>query len=117
MGRTTTLEGSTTVLGMATSCWPVAIETWNGVAFQNPDACTECHACEKVCPMDLQPRTLDAEESRSGVGFYPNGMTNHALCIRCGDCVAACEATTDGEEVAPLGMGWLGEPDKRRQRA
>lgn len=92
-------------------------ETWSGVSFQNPEACTECKACEKVCPMDLQPRSLDAAESREGVGFYPNGMTNHALCIRCGDCVAACEATAEGEELAPLGMGWLGDPRERGGRA
>ena len=76
---------------------------------QLPENCTDCHACENVCPSDLLPREMEGP-SRGGSGLFPDGLGNHALCIRCGDCVAACEGTTDRNAVAtPLRMGWLPE--------
>ena len=69
-------------------------DTFNGVDLAHPESCTDCGACEKACPMDLLPRTLPGAAHRKGSGLYPDGASNFALCIRCGDCIAACEATT-----------------------
>ncbi|MFT5284195.1 MAG: polyferredoxin [Planctomycetota bacterium] len=92
-------------------------KTSNGVEFSNPDACIECDICDKVCPIDLLPREMefeDEEHERSGSGLYPDGMTNHALCIRCGDCVVACEAMTSRFDTStPLRMGFLPPEDER----
>ena len=76
----------------------------------HPENCTDCHACENACPVDLtwMPREMATEELRPGTGFYPDGLSNHANCLRCGDCVVVCESTTgelDGS--TPLRMGIL----------
>ncbi len=87
-------------------------DTRTGVEFAHPEACTECKACEAVCPVDLKPTEMATGEMRAGIGFYPDGMTNYANCLRCGDCVVACEATTARNEApVPLRMGVLPVPD------
>lgn len=62
----------------------------NGIEFHE-SACTDCGICDKVCPMDLHPRDMSGGAYRDGTGLYGEGMSNFALCIRCGDCVVACE--------------------------
>jgi ferredoxin len=39
-----------------------------------PQSCTECSLCRKVCPMDIEPHTGQ----------------NQLECIRCGECVSNC---------------------------
>ncbi len=79
-----------------------------GVEFANPQACTDCHACENVCPVDLKPRAMASADTRPGIGFYPDGLSNLANCLRCGDCIAACEGTTAGRrDSTPLRLGRL----------
>jgi polyferredoxin len=83
-------------------------ESFNGVEFAHPATCIECNACDKACPMDLAPREMSGGAYLDGHGFYPDGQSNFSLCIRCGDCVVACEGTTahiDGP--TPLRMGFL----------
>ena len=83
--------------------------TRTGIEFAHPEACTDCHACENTCPVDLLPRQI-AGAPRPGTGFYPDGLTNDANCLRCGDCVAVCESTTGKNEgPTPLVMGWLSD--------
>jgi polyferredoxin len=85
----------------------------NGVEFANPSACTDCKACDNVCPMELEPRHMSGGKYRGGKGFYGDGMSNFSNCIRCGDCLIACESIGGkGAEQLPLRMGWL-PPDKR----
>lgn len=80
-----------------------------GIEFAHPEACTDCHACENTCPTDLKPRELATAPPRAGTGFYPEGLTNYANCLRCGDCVAVCEATTESDDApTPLRLGWIG---------
>lgn len=89
-------------------------ETVNGVEFAHPETCTECGACEKVCPMDLKPKEMSGGAPRESAGLYPEELSNFALCIRCGDCVKACEATSDDHDgPLPLRMGFL--PPAARQ--
>lgn len=86
-------------------------DSLNGVAFAHPESCTDCGACTKVCPMDLEPRHLVDGAPRATSGFYPEGTTNLAQCIRCGDCVIACEGVRrDAVEPVSLALGWLEQP-------
>ena len=81
-----------------------------GVVFAHPDNCTDCHACENACPVDLQPRELLTGAQRGGIGFYPDAVTNLANCLRCGDCVNVCEEIAEGGEQVPdtpLALGLL----------
>ena len=89
----------------------LAQNTLNGIEFAHPETCTECKACDKVCPMDLKPRELSGGAYRGGTGFYPQPLSNFALCIRCGDCVVACEDVNEARRDGPasLRMGWLPE--------
>ena len=80
----------------------------SGVEFVHPEACTDCHACENSCPVDLQPRQMSGGDPRPALGIYPEGISNFANCLRCGDCVAVCEVTTEEGELTPLRLGWLG---------
>ena len=78
------------------------------VHFPHPEACTDCGACDTVCPMDLAPRQLLDGPPREQRGLYPEHSTNLSLCIRCGDCVRACEGTNlKREEPTPLALGFL----------
>jgi polyferredoxin len=85
--------------------------TMNGIEFAHPETCTECDVCDKVCPMDLKPRELSGGAYRGATGFYPQALSNFALCIRCGDCVVACEDVNVSRRDGPtsLRMGWLPE--------
>ncbi len=78
------------------------------VEFAHPEECTDCGACEKSCPVDLTPRELAEEGERPGMGFYPANLSDYALCLRCGDCVAACEDSTPGP--TPLRLGFKRAP-------
>jgi len=82
----------------------------NGVEFAHPEACTECGLCDKVCPMELAPREMSGGAYRGGRGFYGDYLSNFALCIRCGDCVTACEEVgSRRSETTALRMGFLPE--------
>jgi len=85
--------------------------TLNGIEFSHPETCTECNACDKVCPMDLKPREFAGGAYRGAAGFYPQALSNFALCIRCGDCVVACEDVNVARRDGPpsLRLGWLPE--------
>lgn len=62
-----------------------------GIQFlEVPDPCISCGACEKVCPVDLDPKRLG--EMLPPVGSAPGAEARYgdAECLRCGDCVDAC---------------------------
>lgn len=88
--------------------------SFNGVEFAHPENCTECKACDKACPMDLHPKEMAGGQYREGMGFYGDAMSNFANCIRCGDCVVACEGMTARfSEDTPLRLGWLKTDESR----
>lgn len=84
---------------LVTSSTPIGIQ-FN----ENPSPCIECGACEKICPVDLDPKHL-------GETFTTDdGQEEHygdAECIRCGDCVEACRMIFKGREgeTPPLRFG------------
>jgi len=83
-------------------------DTLTAIELAYPEACTDCKACERSCPMDLAPRVLSSAPQREGAGLYPDGLSSYSLCIRCGDCVAACEVTTaKNGPLVPLRLGPL----------
>ncbi|MCB9915654.1 MAG: 4Fe-4S binding protein [Planctomycetes bacterium] len=85
-------------------------DSYNGIEFAHEENCTHCKACEKVCPVDLNPTEMSGGAHREGMGFYSDGLSNFALCLRCGDCVNACEGMTARFDTeTPLRMGWLPE--------
>jgi ferredoxin-type protein NapH len=81
-----------------------------GIVFSNePDRCIECGACEKVCPVSLDPKNLGTEVASPD----PEAMARYgdAECLRCGDCVEACRmifAKTPAA-VPPLRFGRTGD--------
>jgi polyferredoxin len=90
----------------------LAHEGPTGIELAHPRACTECGVCDRVCPMNLQPRALASSTPSQDRGWYGDTFSNSALCIRCGDCVAACEGvqakTSRGDDaLVPLRMGFL----------
>lgn len=53
-------------------------------------SCKDCDLCERVCPIGLDPRDLmSAPGPRPGLYF--DDMSHLSQCIRCGDCVTACD--------------------------
>lgn len=63
-----------------------------GIQFlEVPDPCIQCGACEKVCPVDLDPKRL-GETMPPLPGAAPEAAERYgdAECLRCGDCVDAC---------------------------
>ena len=79
-----------------------------GIQFvQDPNPCIECGACEKVCPVTINPKALGQEiEGSTGVDDEPERYGD-AECIRCGDCVEACRMIfkTRPGETPPLRFG------------
>ena len=58
--------------------------------FKNPDKCTGCKICERVCPSGaiemIECRPDDAVQTKTG--FRP--ICHFDRCILCGQCVESC---------------------------
>lgn len=92
-----------------------------GIQFAEiPDPCIQCGACEKVCPVNLDPKRLG--DVLTVVSTDPSDATaryGDAECLRCGDCVEACRMifSTKPEVTPPLRFGATdakAEDDTRR---
>ena len=78
-----------------------------GIVFDAArETCKECDLCDHICPVQIHPRTLETIRDDIG-GLAIDGLpeTNH--CLRCGDCVQACEWVFRKEDPAlvPLSFG------------
>jgi len=96
-----------------------------GIAFSNqPSPCIECGACEKVCPVDIDPKKLGEALPRLGAASRAAGVATSvaaevpgrgvvygdAECIRCGDCIEACRMIFKARpgQTPPLRFGRVG---------
>jgi ferredoxin-type protein NapH len=78
-----------------------------GIVFrEDPNPCIQCHACEKICPVLLDPKHL-GEEQVSRYGDPEATRYGDAECLRCGDCVEACRLVflPQPGSVPPLRFG------------
>ena len=75
-----------------------------GIDFDETAHCTECKACEKICPAELDPRHLDhLLPSPGGLAFDDLPAANH--CLHCGECIEICEhQTRKTPDRAPMGF-------------
>jgi polyferredoxin len=80
----------------------VAPDRIYGIVFDaDRGPCKECRLCDRVCPVDLDPR--DLSRARDGIGGLAiDGLPGENHCLRCGDCIRACEWVFDGAEKAAL---------------
>ncbi len=80
-----------------------------GIAFiENPNPCIECGACEKICPVAIDPKALGQEIRSESTAFDAEPERyGDAECIRCGDCIEACRMVFSKRpgEVPPLRFG------------
>jgi len=51
------------------------------ISINNPENCTGCAVCSRVCPLELKPHTTSKKE---GTKFQEKD------CIKCQQCIAAC---------------------------
>jgi polyferredoxin len=85
-----------------------------GIVFENElGTCIQCEACWRICPVDLDPRDLSMPRDRAeGLTMSSLPQDNH--CLRCGDCITACEFVLRDKDHAlvPLhfGVGIKGAP-------
>lgn len=81
-----------------------------GIAFNEiPNPCIRCHACEKVCPVDLDPKRLGEDiEAAPDTVDGPSLRYGDAECLRCGDCVEACRMVFLPQKgaIPPLRFGF-----------
>lgn len=84
-----------------------------GIVFSNhPSPCIECHACEKICPVDLDPKKLGQAVPPAGpvADDAHADVYGDAECLRCGDCIEACRMIFKAhpEATPPLRFGRVG---------
>lgn len=86
-----------------------------GVQFvEIPDPCIQCGACEKVCPVNLDPKRLgDVVVAKSDESAGAAGRYGDAECLRCGDCVEACRMifSSKPDVKPPLRFGSSKKPE------
>jgi len=77
-----------------------------GIHFDHPDQCRDCGVCVDVCPVSLDPRVMDRPIRDLG-GLALDGFPSENHCLRCGDCVRACELVRHKDEslIVPLRLG------------
>lgn len=79
-----------------------------GIVFDKlRNVCIECGSCERVCPVDLDPKTFGEEDAFAVDSEGAVARDNDAECLRCGDCVEACSMVFSKKPglPAPLRFG------------
>ena len=97
----------------------VSPSTSYGIVFEpQMNTCIDCDACARICPVHLDPRELTAGITDIG-GLALSGLPADNHCLRCGDCVSACELVlrnrTRQEIPLHFGLGVKGTPLRPRK--
>lgn len=88
-----------------------------GIDFDPTGTCIDCGACDAICPVDLEPRALEAEIPAPG-GLALEGMPGLNHCLHCGLCVEVCEHVTQKQPGHPaMGLRRLHRKPRRRRTA
>ncbi len=84
-----------------------------GVQF-DASQCNDCNLCDKVCPVELEPRNL-AQLMPDAGGFSIDDLPAADHCLVCGECVRACNISTSKQKptLIPLRLGFRGKPSSR----
>ncbi|MBY0275556.1 hypothetical protein K2Z84_09445 [Candidatus Binatia bacterium] len=87
-----------------------------GIDFDSAGACIDCGACDTICPVHLEPRTLEAEVPAPG-GLAFDGLPGLNHCLHCGLCVEVCELVTQKQPGRPaMGLRRLHRKPRRLDR-
>ncbi len=74
----------------------------------DPDKCTDCGACEEVCPVEVRREFGDGLETRRAIyKYYPKAVgkayvVDPESCTRCGKCVEACDPGAIDLDAGPV---------------
>jgi heterodisulfide reductase subunit A len=74
----------------------------------DPDKCTDCGACEEVCPVEVTREFGDGLETRKAIfKYYPKAVAKAYVvdpdaCTRCGKCVEACDPGAIDLDARPV---------------
>ncbi len=73
----------------------------------DPERCTDCGACEEVCPVEVPREFGDGLETRRAIfRYYPKAVAKSYVvdpeaCTRCGRCVEACPSEAIDLDAGP----------------
>ena len=74
----------------------------------DPDKCTDCGACEEVCPVEVQRSFGDGLETRKAIyKYYPKALgkayvVDPEACTRCGKCLEVCDPDAIDLDAQPV---------------
>ncbi|MDW7710924.1 MAG: FAD-dependent oxidoreductase [Deferrisomatales bacterium] len=74
----------------------------------DPEKCTDCGACEEVCPVEVTREFGDGLEKRKAVfKYYPKAVAKAYVvdpdsCTRCGKCVEVCDPGAIDLDAKPV---------------
>lgn len=74
----------------------------------DPDKCTDCGACEEVCPVEVTRAFGDGLEKRKAIfKYYPKAVGKAYVvdpdsCTRCGKCVEVCDPDAIDLDARPV---------------
>ena len=87
-----------------------------GIDFDPNGVCIDCDGCDTICPVQLAPRTLEAEVPAPG-GLAFDGMPGLNHCLHCGLCVEVCELVTQKRAGRPaMGLRRMHRKPRRAVR-
>ncbi len=92
-----TLLPSSTVSNVSGEAGDFTIDFDLKATCVDPDKCTDCGACEAVCPVEVQREFGDGLETRKAIyRYYPKSVgkgyvVDRENCTNCGECVKVCD--------------------------
>jgi heterodisulfide reductase subunit A len=103
------------VTGVTGEAGAFSVEVSRRPSGVDNDKCTDCGACEAVCPVEVEREFGEGLETRKAIyRYYPKAVgksfaVDFDSCTRCGKCVEACESAAidldASSEKLPLEAG------------